>query len=701
MTRSILLGTIAAFALTAPVQAERGGGRGKAEAQAQQAPQGHGKGGGGEQRGRAERPQQEQRVRMERPQQEQRVRMERPQQEQRVRMERPQQEQRVRMERPQREQRVRMERPQQEQRVRMERPQREQRVRMERPQQEQRVRMERPQREQRVRMERPQQEQRARMERPQREQRVRMERPMREQRARVERQDRQQRPAFERQQRRATAFEQRDQRVAERQLRREQRQAERLDRIQNRDARRAERIAAPDGGERLRDARFAAQPVQQRMHSPAIAVGQRLAQPLSRDWSGDLAGQRFLGFGEYAPQYAYDYNPADGYLYQVDPRSNLVMGHYPLLGGAFSVGQPLPIGYQDYNVPYAYQDLYYDTPNSLYRFGDGAIYRVDPTTQLIQAVVALLTGQSLGVGQMLPTGYDAYNVPFAYRNDYFDTPAAWYRYDDGFIYQVDPVTRRIVRVIPAGYGSNYAVGYPAPAYASYGGYGAYAGYPSFQVPYDYRPLYYRQPGYDYQFANGGIYQVDPATRLISALVALVTGTSLNVGQMLPAGYDAYNVPYAYRDRYYDTPDSWYRYDDGYIYEVDPRTRMVEAMVPVSYGGYQVGYPVPADYPGYAVPAAYQDLYYAEPGYDYRYVDGGIYGVDPRTQTVQSLAALLTGQNLGVGQMLPAGYDAYNLPFAYRDRYHDSDRSLYRYADGRILQVDPQTRLIQAVIDAIV
>ncbi len=39
--------------------------------------------------------------------------------------------------------------------------------------------------------------------------------------------------------------------------------------------------------------------------------------------------------------------------------------------------------------------------------------------------------------------------------------------------------------------------------------------------------------------------------------------------------------------------------------------------------------------------------------------------------------------------------------APRDRYFDSDRSLYRYADGYIYQVDPTTRLIQAVIDAIV
>ena len=77
-----------------------------------------------------------------------------------------------------------------------------------------------------------------------------------------------------------------------------------------------------------------------------------------------------------------------------------------------------------------------------------------------------------------------------------------------------------------------------------------------------------------------------------ALVALVTGTTLGVGQVLPAGYDVYNVPYAYRSTYFDRDDAWYRYDDGYIYEVDPRTRIIQTAMPVAYDGYTVGYPMP-------------------------------------------------------------------------------------------------------------
>ncbi len=58
-------------------------------------------------------------------------------------------------------------------------------------------------------------------------------------------------------------------------------------------------------------------------------------------------------------------------------------------------------------------------------------------------------------------------------------------------------------------------------------------------------------------------------------------------------------------------------------------------------------------------------------------------------------------DLGVGSRLPAGYDTYNVPFAYRDRYADSAANWYRYNDGYIYQVDPRTRLISAVINAIV
>ncbi|MDQ3482575.1 MAG: hypothetical protein M3448_04110, partial [Pseudomonadota bacterium] len=59
--------------------------------------------------------------------------------------------------------------------------------------------------------------------------------------------------------------------------------------------------------------------------------------------------------------------------------------------------------------------------------------------------------------------------------------------------------------------------------------------------------------------------------------ALLTG-GMTVGQQLPTGYGAYNVPYQYRNSYNDTPDNWYRYSNGNIYQVNPTTQLVTAIV---------------------------------------------------------------------------------------------------------------------------
>ena len=65
--------------------------------------------------------------------------------------------------------------------------------------------------------------------------------------------------------------------------------------------------------------------------------------------------------------------------------------------------------------------------------------------------------------------------------------------------------------------------------------------------------------------------------MISSIVALLAG-DLAVGQPLPGDYGVYNVPMAYRDRYYDTPDALYRYNDGYIYQADPKTQLITAVI---------------------------------------------------------------------------------------------------------------------------
>lgn len=174
-----------------------------------------------------------------------------------------------------------------------------------------------------------------------------------------------------------------------------------------------------------------------------------------------------------------------------------------------------------------------------------------------------------------------------------------------------------------------------------------------------------------------------------------------VGQRLPVADWDYNVPDRYRYRFADGPDARYRWDDGYVYRLDPRTGLVESVIPVLASGLLTGEPMPLGYEIYNVPLSYRSYYPDTDDAWYRYDDNAIYEVDPETRLVESVVALLTGAGglggLGVGDMLPGGYDAYNVPLDYRDTYYDRPDAMYRYADGSIYQVDPQTRLIESVI----
>jgi hypothetical protein len=170
-----------------------------------------------------------------------------------------------------------------------------------------------------------------------------------------------------------------------------------------------------------------------------------------------------------------------------------------------------------------------------------------------------------------------------------------------------------------------------------------------------------------------------------------------LGQRLPLGaYAAYNVPYEYRDWYGDNPEYSYRSDDGYIYRVDNQTNLVSALIPLLGGGFGVGSLLPAGYDTYNLPMQYRDDYYDTAEANYRYGDDAIYQVSPQSGMIESVVALLAG-NLNVGQLLPSGYDTYNLPMDYRNQYPDSDDAMYRYADGNIYEVDPQSRMIEAIV----
>jgi hypothetical protein len=180
---------------------------------------------------------------------------------------------------------------------------------------------------------------------------------------------------------------------------------------------------------------------------PPGQVKTLLGAPLRASFANSLLPLQYRNW--YRDDDDYFYRTGDGFIYRINRDNSLVDGLIPLFGdGYYMVGDPWPDPYNFYNVPYQYRTYYPDGGDYLYRFGDGAIYSIDPTSQVVRSIVALLAGD-LGVGQPLPVGYNTYNVPLAYRDRYYDTADNWYRYNDGYIYRVDPTTRLITAVIDA------------------------------------------------------------------------------------------------------------------------------------------------------------------------------------------------------------------------------------------------------------
>lgn len=135
----------------------------------------------------------------------------------------------------------------------------------------------------------------------------------------------------------------------------------------------------------------------------------------------------------------------DGYLLSYG--NDRLVGFIPLLAGALSIGNEWPKSYATNPLPDYYVDYYRLGSRPSYRYADNVIYRVDPDTAAISSVAAILTGDEFVIGQPMPRGYSVYNVPYSYRDRYYDTPEAHYRYADGYIYRIDPETALITAAI--------------------------------------------------------------------------------------------------------------------------------------------------------------------------------------------------------------------------------------------------------------
>lgn len=179
-------------------------------------------------------------------------------------------------------------------------------------------------------------------------------------------------------------------------------------------------------------------------NSGCVAPDQAGTSPVrNRRWNGYAYDPGLFGLSHYdAGRYHYE----SGYLLRRTSEGR-VTGHVPVLGGALAIGNVWPSSYESYAVPDYFVDYYDLGPMSSYRYAENVLYRVDPEDSAITSVAGLLTGDTFTVGQPLPAGYDVYNVPYSYRARYADTADAWYRYSDGHVYRIDPATQLVAAVI--------------------------------------------------------------------------------------------------------------------------------------------------------------------------------------------------------------------------------------------------------------
>ena len=219
------------------------------------------------------------------------------------------------------------------------------------------------------------------------------------------------------------------------------------------------------------------------------------------------------------------------------------------------------------------------------------------------------------------------------------------------------------------------------------------------LPLSMRGLYLDDDDYYYRWGGNYLYRVDRDDQLIASMIPLF-GAALLGQPLQPAYVNSYYQPPYYSAFYPNSPYDCHRYGYGYVYETDCMTGMVENVIPTYDNGYGVGQLMPASYGYYNVPFAYRGYFADNDDYYYRYAPGSIYRVDRSTALISGVAALLTN-GLSVGQPLPMGYSAYNVPMAYRDTYYDQPDVWYRYDNGYIYDVDPGTRVVRSVAYTVV
>ena len=99
-------------------------------------------------------------------------------------------------------------------------------------------------------------------------------------------------------------------------------------------------------------------------------------------------------------------------------------------------------------------------------------------------------------------------------------------------------------------------------------------------------------------------------------VPLTTAATIAALDPLPR-----NIQYLYPD----TPDYYYRYGDGYLYQVDRTSSLISALLPLLGGGYMPGSYLPQQYMSSYAPDYWGLNSFYPSSYDYGYGGYSPYG----------------------------------------------------------------------------
>ena len=133
------------------------------------------------------------------------------------------------------------------------------------------------------------------------------------------------------------------------------------------------------------------------------------------------------------------------------------------------------------------------------------------------------------------------------------------------------------------------------------------------------------------------------------------------------------MPFSARYLYPDTDDYFYRYGDGYMYRVDRGDQLISALLPLASAAVIARAAISRRRTEQLRPELLRvQQFYPDYGSTIVTATSTAWSIrwTAPAATIDNVIPLYDS-GYGVGQMLPASYGYYNVPYQYRDMYYDT------------------------------